>query len=89
MVPFSQVFRRIESMKCHTINVTAATFSAMKVVIDHSRSEGAATKRGQAMIEFVVVAGILTLTVVVFGLYLYTFREQGTRVLDLIGADYP
>lgn len=61
----------------------------MEVVRNHFRQAGLVPKRGQAMIEFVIVAGILTLTVVVFGLYLYTFREQGTRVLDLIGADYP
>lgn len=41
------------------------------------------------MLEFAIVAGMVTLTLVVFGLYLYTFREQGTRVLDLIAADYP
>jgi hypothetical protein len=46
-------------------------------------------RAGQAMLEFAIVAGMVTLTLVVFGLYLYTFREQGTRVLDLIAADYP
>lgn len=48
----------------------------------HSRS-------GQAMVEFVVVSGILLAMVAILIVFLGTFREYGTRILDLVGSEYP
>jgi hypothetical protein len=41
------------------------------------------------MVEFVVVAGMLLACVAIFTLFNSTFREYGTRVLDLMGSEYP
>lgn len=46
-------------------------------------------KRGQAMVEFMVVMGVLLATVAIMTVFLGTFREYGTRVLNLIGSEYP
>ncbi len=44
---------------------------------------------GQAVVEYAVAASILTATVLILAIFLYTFREYGNRVLDLVSADYP
>ena len=44
---------------------------------------------GQAMTEYVIVAGMLTAAVAILAVFLYTFKEYGGRVLDLVCADYP
>lgn len=41
------------------------------------------------MLEYVIVAGILVAVVGMLALFLFTFKEQGGRVIDLISADYP
>jgi len=41
------------------------------------------------MVEYLFTAAILTLAIVVFAVFLYTFREHGGRVLDLVASDYP
>ena len=41
------------------------------------------------MTEFVVVMGILLASLAMMTLFLGTFREYGTRVLDLVGSEYP
>jgi hypothetical protein len=46
-------------------------------------------KSGQAMVEFVVVAGMVLASLAVLTVLLMTFREYGTRVLDLVGSEYP
>ncbi|MCA1809433.1 MAG: hypothetical protein ABR497_03995 [Kiritimatiellia bacterium] len=49
----------------------------------------ARSRRGQAMVEYVVVAGILMATFLVLTLFVDTFRDYGTRILDMVAADYP
>ena len=46
-------------------------------------------KSGQAMTEYVIVAGMLTAAVAILAVFLYTFKEYGGRVLDLVSSDYP
>lgn len=41
------------------------------------------------MIEFTVVAGMLLAALAVLTVFLLTFSEYGTRVLDLVGSEYP
>ena len=48
-----------------------------------------AGKRGQAMIEYVVIAAMLISAVAILAVFLYTFREYGGRILDLVAAEYP
>lgn len=46
-------------------------------------------KKGQAMVEYVLMAGIFILSVVVLSVFLYSFKEHSGRVLDLAAYDYP
>jgi hypothetical protein len=45
--------------------------------------------RGQAMVETMVVAGILILTMIGFGLVASAFLNHGYRTLRLISMEYP
>lgn len=47
------------------------------------------SRSGQAMVEYVVVAGTLLAALTMFYLFQGTFGEFGTRVLNLIGSEYP
>ena len=51
--------------------------------------KGLPNKRGQAMIEYVVLAVFVIATVSIMAILLYTFKEQGGRVLDLAASEYP
>lgn len=44
---------------------------------------------GQAMVEYAMVAGMLTASVLILAVFLYTFKEYGGRVLDLVSSEYP
>lgn len=46
-------------------------------------------KRGQTMIEYAIVAGMLLAAVAILAVFLYTFREHSGRVLDLVSSEYP
>jgi len=46
-------------------------------------------QRGQAMIEYLVVAAMLMATMTILAVFLYTFKEQSGRVLDLAASEYP
>ncbi len=41
------------------------------------------------MIEYVVVAAMLILTMTILAVFLYTYKEQSGRVLDLAASEYP
>ena len=47
------------------------------------------TKSGQAIVEYVVVAGMLLAALAILTLFLGTFTQFGTRVLNLVGSEYP
>ncbi len=44
---------------------------------------------GQVATEYLVVAGILLASVVLLSIFLYTFKEQGDRVLNIAASEYP
>ena len=46
-------------------------------------------RRGQVMLEYVVVTGILVALVTTMALLLWVFKGNGLRVLELIAADIP
>lgn len=46
-------------------------------------------RAGQAATEVVVVAGVLVAMVAVLALLLYTFKEYGGRILNLLASEYP
>ena len=41
------------------------------------------------MLEYVVLTVFVILTVSIMAVLLYTFKEQGGRVLDLAASEYP
>ncbi len=41
------------------------------------------------MVEYVVVVGILLASTAIMTLFLSVFRDYGTRVLNLVGSEYP
>ncbi len=47
------------------------------------------SRHGQAMIEYMIVAVMLTATMAIMAVFLYTFRESSGRVLDLVSSEYP
>jgi hypothetical protein len=49
----------------------------------------ASSKRGQAMIEYVVMAGMMLAMVSIMAVLLYAIKEHNIRVLDLVSSEYP
>jgi hypothetical protein len=49
----------------------------------------ASSKRGQAMIEYVVMAGMMLAMVSIMAVLLYALKEHNVRVLDLVSSEYP
>ena len=41
------------------------------------------------MAEYVVAMGVLMAVIAVAALFLYTFKEYGGRILDLVASEYP
>lgn len=52
--------------------------------IFHRRANG-----GQAIVEYVIVAGIMVAMLSVLTLFMETFREYSARILELVSSDYP
>ncbi len=55
-------------------------------------STGSASGRrraGQTTTEFVIMTAMVTLMLVILSLLLYTFKEYGGRVLNLVGSEFP
>ncbi len=46
-------------------------------------------RRGQTLTEYAITVGVLLGVVAVAALFLYTFKEYGGRVLDLVASEYP
>ena len=46
-------------------------------------------RRGQAMIEYIIVFITLFATMVSLAVFLYALRQQSNRALDLVASDYP
>jgi len=46
-------------------------------------------KSGQTMVEYMILTVMLVFSLSVMAVFLFTFREFGSRVLDLVAADFP
>jgi hypothetical protein len=44
---------------------------------------------GQAMIEYMILAVLLIVAGSILAIFLYAFRENGGRVLDMAASEYP
>jgi len=47
------------------------------------------TRSGQAMLEYVIAAGIVLTMIVMLSFLLYALKQNGNRVLDLVASEYP
>ena len=45
--------------------------------------------RGQAMVEYVIAAGIMLTAIVLLSFLLYALKQNGNRVLDIVASEYP
>ena len=53
------------------------------------RFAGIGKDGGQALTEYVVVAGLLMATMAILSLLLVVFKEYGWRVYELVSSEYP
>ena len=44
---------------------------------------------GQAMVEYVIIAGLLMACLGILTVFLVTFKEYGGRILALVSSEYP
>ena len=75
--------------KTFTCNKQGFIFVVLLMTGPWGKQVGCRWRSGQAMVEFVVVMGTMLATVAILMLFLGTFREYGTRVLNLVGSEYP
>ena len=47
------------------------------------------SSRGQAMTEYVVIAGLLMASLGMLTFFFVTFKEYGSRILALVSSEYP
>lgn len=46
-------------------------------------------KKGQVMIETAILAAMLVAAVAVFAVFLYTFKQDSGRTVELVAYEYP
>ena len=47
------------------------------------------SSRGQAMTEYVIIAGLLMASLGILTVFFVTFKEYGGRILALVSSEYP
>lgn len=63
--------------------------STLAVTCAPGKSRFSRSKRGQAMVEYAVIAGMLVASLAILVVFLFSFKEYGGRILDLAGSEYP
>jgi len=66
-----------------------ATPASRRVSVGRAAGARRLGRRGQALTEFVTMVGLLMLVGTMLALLLFTFKEYGGRVLDLVGSEFP
>jgi hypothetical protein len=46
-------------------------------------------KSGQVMVEYIMITVMLISAVAILSVFLYVFKEEGGRILDLAASEYP
>ena len=59
------------------------------ITLDDLRTRICGSRKGQAVVEYVVVAAVLMASIAILAVFLYAFRENGGRILDLVASEYP
>ena len=60
----------------------------MESALGRVGSRGKRARRGQSSVEYLITAGMLMASVAILAVVLYTFRQYGGRVLDLVASEY-
>jgi len=47
------------------------------------------SRRGQVMVEYIIVAGMLIMCIAAISLFLNTFKSNSYRVVELSASEYP
>ncbi len=55
----------------------------------YRESDKRGSQRGQTTVEYVVVAGLLLASLAILSVFLETFQEYGSRILEMVASDYP
>lgn len=53
------------------------------------RTSSAGRVSGQALTEFVVMAAMMSVSIVILSLFLWTFKQFGGRILGLVASEFP
>ena len=48
-----------------------------------------AGRNGQAMVEYVIVLGLLLSALAILSVLLYTTRDYGDRIIGLVASEFP
>ena len=57
--------------------------------ITRAGAVGVGSRRGQTLVEYLIVAGVLLGVLVLLSFLLYALKLNGNRVLDLVASEYP
>lgn len=58
-------------------------------ILTRMRRGGAGSRRGQTVVEYLIVAGVLLGVLVLLSFLLAALKLNGNRVLDLVASEYP
>ncbi len=46
-------------------------------------------KKGQVIIEYIITTAVLMATIAIIAVFLYTFRENSGRIINLSASEFP
>ncbi len=46
-------------------------------------------KKGQAVIEYVIMTLLLLSSAVILSIFLYTYKQHSERIVNLVASEYP
>lgn len=79
-----------EGLSKHADPKTGLDFRAIFVYnMGMDRILNSQKKRGQTLLEFVMILAVTLGLVVSLGFFMYVFKEHGGRILDLVSSEYP
>lgn len=78
-----------EAVRRLTANVGVSLCAIDRPAISRPHSASRVSARGQAMVEYVIIAGLLMACMGILTVFFVTFKEYGGRILALVSSEYP
>jgi hypothetical protein len=72
-----------------TTDAGLSVFETGRSTVSTLRSVFRISSRGQAMTEYVIIAGLLTASLGILTVFFVAFKEYGARILALVSSEYP